>query len=148
MPSLQEAFLTALNTCGIIRFRDKRLDQSVSEHYYVAIPVDRNMSLLLCIITSQVQKRIDYAKRMKSIDGLVKVSKKDIPYLDMESIIDCNQTSLVPKTSEKLYWLEINTFKMYGELSSAVRNRVFAAIRKSPVVAEAIKQMLPSWKLR
>ena len=142
MSSIQEAFITALNSCSIIRFKDKRLHNSVSRHYYVAIPVDKDTSLLLCIITSKVENRMDYAKRMKSIDGLVKVSKKDIPCLDMESVIDCNQTTLVSKDSGKLFWLEISTFESKGLLSPEVKNKVFTAIRKSTVIPEAIKQML------
>lgn len=143
MPSMQEAFMSALNSCSVIHFKDKRLDKISPRHYYAAIPVNGDMNLLLCIITSKVEKRIEYARRMKSLDGLVRVSGKDIPCLSMDSVIDCNQTSLVPKHPEKLYWLEVGTFKLCGELPQGVRNKVFTAIRKSPVVAEAIKQLLP-----
>ena len=143
MPSMQEAFISALNSCSVVHFKDNRLDKLSPRHYYVAIPVDKNTSLLLCIITSKVEKRIAHAKRVNALSGLVKVSGKDIPELSMESVIDCNQTSLVSKRPDDLHWADVSTFKLCGVLSEDVRKKVFAAICSSPVVPPAIKALLP-----
>lgn len=143
MSSLQEALLSALKNPSLIRFKDGRLDKAVPRHFYVALPVDRETCLLLCMITSKVEKRFDYARRMKIVDGLVRVSKHDISCLSMDSVIDCNHTSLVSKDVHNRVWLVPGTFEMHGGISDAVRDRVYTAIRKSAVVPDAIKQMLP-----
>lgn len=143
MPALHAAFIAALNSSSIIHFKDKRLPDLSPRHYYVAIPVNKAVSLLLCIITSKIEGRVAYAKKTNTLGGLVLVSNKDISCLSMASVIDCNQTSVVSKNPEELDWLDVETFKMCGPISSDVRNKVFTAIRKSPVVSDAIKQMLP-----
>lgn len=143
MSSLQEAFLSAIKNPSVIRFKDSRLDKLVPRHFYVAIPISKEASLVLCIITSKVDKRFEHSRKMKTVEGLVKVSKQDISCLSMDSVVDCNQASLVPNKSGLRTWMNPGTLEMHGELTHDMRVKVFAAIRKSPVVAEAIKKLLP-----
>ena len=143
MSSFQEAFLSALKTPSVIRFKDSRLEKIVPKHFYIAIPISKETSLVLCMITSKVDKRFEYARRMRSVDGLVRVSKQDISCLSVDSVVDCNQASLVSNKSGIRTWMNPGTLEIIGELTADMRGKVFAAIRKSPVVADAVKKLLP-----
>lgn len=91
--------LNVISDWCICKFKDKKHSTDAPPHYYVVIPI-KSTDLILCIITSKVEKRKTYYERidMKALNGLVILNKGDFSFLiEDESVADCNQAELISK---------------------------------------------------
>ncbi|MDO8444529.1 MAG: hypothetical protein Q7T53_00235 [Deltaproteobacteria bacterium] len=145
-PSLVIGSVT--NPC-IIHFKDVKHASDAPPHYYVAVPLNDDVSLLLCIITSQIEKRTTfYSKSNKTaISCLVPVDKHALPFLTRESIIECNQPEVLPK--EELV-KRVNPKHKFNvtqrDIPPDLKGKVLDAIKRSPLVEPFIKKMVEKAK--
>jgi hypothetical protein len=128
-------------------FKDKRHSPESPPHYYVTVPITNDTSLLLCIITSQVENQMWYYRNVNvsAISSLVRVDQSSLPFLTKESFIDCNRAELIRKNEfikivDSKPCLEIKTRDVPDEL----KREIISAINKSPLVKSFIKRLIIS----
>lgn len=80
-------------------FKNTTHDPEAPPHYHITVPISNESSLLLCIITSQIENKVWYYQKTKESaeSSLVLVDKDDLPFLKKASVIDCNQPMLIHK---------------------------------------------------
>ena len=80
-------------------FKNIQYDEKALPHYFVTIPVNDELSLLVCVITSQIETKLWYYHKTneKAIQSLVRVDKNSLPFLEKESIIECNLPFLISR---------------------------------------------------
>lgn len=129
----------------ICYFKHKDHAQEVPPHYWITIPSKNNSWVLLCIITSQIEKRERHYQKVNSnaLPSLVKVTPTDLPFLVKESVIDCNKVLLVEKRSfykviDPKYKFRIITWDVPKDL----QKRITVAVKSSPLVLPYIKNSL------
>lgn len=135
-------------TC-VCNFKDVNHAPDAPPHYYITIPLSDKINLLLCIITSQIDKRTNfYNKAHKtSVSSLVAVNKHVLPFLTRDSIIDCNQPEILAK--EELI-KRVNPKHKFSviqrELPLDLKLKTLEAIKNSPLVEPFIKKMIENAK--
>jgi len=135
-------YLTPFCVC---HFKDKKHGPESPPHYYVIVPVSDTSSLLLCIITSQIEKRVNHYSRVnqKAIDSLVRVNQDTLTFLTKESLIDCNGSELIPKADLiKRIDSSIKPNIVTRQIPKDLKKKIVLAIKKSPVVKPHIKQLI------
>lgn len=97
----------------ICHFKDIDHASEAPPHYYVNVPINDDSSLLLCIITSQTEKRVNYYSRSnkKALKALVYVSNKTLSFLSKKSVIDCNLAELLVSMSFKKELIQSGNYK-------------------------------------
>ncbi len=131
----------------IIKFKNKAYHPESPLHNYINVPINDDSSLLLCIFTSQVENQASFYNRVnkKALDSLVYLKPNELPFLTVDTLIDCNNPELIPKenisdivdekhglkitlTAEKIpHWLKVKTIE---------------AVFNSPLVKPYIKNMI------
>lgn len=128
----------------ICHFKDTNHVPKAPPHYYVNVPVNDDSSLLLCIITSQIEKRKNYYSRNeKALKALVYVSDKTLPFLSKESVIDCNGAELYNRIElqrridpkHKIQVTERN-------IPDSLKTQITKAVQDSPLIKRYIKKLL------
>ncbi len=127
-------------------FKNLEYSPDSPPHYYITVPINDDSSLLLCIITSQIENRVRYYHNRGSdaaISSLVKVNKGDLLFLKKESIIDCNAPVLILKKEfHKIVDPDYNCKLITRDISLQVRKKVVEAIKNSPIVKPFIKKLI------
>lgn len=145
---LASEILDALKNFSIIHFKDNKLPATTSPHYYLNVPVDDDSSILLCIITSQIDGQKNYYKRVgntKAIDSLVIVDGKKVSCLTKECCIECNQAELI---NLKTFESRINTtiglrlVATQESIPDNIKDRTIQAIKNSPRVKKFIQDLI------
>jgi hypothetical protein len=139
---------TISNEFCICWFKDLTYGPESLPHFYVCIPIKQKYSLLLCIITKQIQnKRKYYSKNIKALSALVEVSYNDLYILDREynSVVDCNHAELftIDELIERIdpeHGIEIKMGKK--EIPHYLKIKIIKAIKLSPVVRPHYKKLL------
>ncbi len=129
------------NFC-VCKFKDINHSPDAPPHYYINVPIDDDNSLLLCIITSKIEKKIQYYPR-EAHRGFVFVNENRLSFLDRKCIIDCNNPILISQKELKdridnRYGFEI----ISRNIPSSLKKDIINSIKKSPVVREYIKKKL------
>lgn len=91
-----EVIANSLSGFCICYFKNATHDPEAPPHYHVTIPISDDSSLLLCIVTSQVDNKAWYYKKTNdnALASLVIVNKANLSFLKKESVIDCKQLGL------------------------------------------------------
>jgi hypothetical protein len=134
-----------LQDYSIIYFKSSQHDPKAPPHYHITVPINDDLSLLLCLITSEVENKVWYYRKTngKAIDSLVKVNPETLPFLKKESIVECNQPILIRKSELSRLVDDKHSFKMINcEVPSGVRSKLISAIKNSPIVKPFIKKLL------
>ncbi|MGR3221359.1 MAG: hypothetical protein ACUZ8H_16305 [Candidatus Anammoxibacter sp.] len=129
----------------ICRFKDNKHLPEAPPHYYVNVPIDDDSSLLLCIITSQIEKREKFYTKAnkKALKSLVYVDDGTLSLLTKKSIIDCNKADLITKTElqnriDPKSKIEVKE----GNLSDNLKIQIVRAINNSPLINDYTKKRL------
>lgn len=126
----------------ICHYKDKTFAPDSPPHFNLLIPVENNVSLVICIFTSQVEKRLSFHKDPKTRECLHKVNKNIFKFLSKDTIIDCNSVQHLNK-DELIGRIEENTFtKIANPLPKEFLSEVIRKILQSPVVKLEIKGLL------
>ncbi len=128
-------------------FKNVTHGEDAKEHFHVALKVSDDQYIVLLMITSQVEKRLNYYERISNQsakESLIIVNDELVTCLDRQSCIDCNRPDLY--TREEL------SAKIDGELKfvatdieSSLRTTLVDAIQRSPLVRPNIKKMLSTY---
>lgn len=103
--------------------------------------------MVICIITSQMNKKISYYERVnqKAIPCLVHADQRDLTFLNPKrpSLIDCNSAELLSKGQlnhrmDTSHGIEVAQREIPDDLVEKVTN----AILNSPVVKPNVKKAL------
>ena len=131
----------------VVHFKDIKHDETAPAHYYIVLPVPGDKGVVICIITSQLDKKISYYERVnkKAIAGLVHPDQHDLAFLNPEkrSIIDCNSAELLSKGQlnhrvDASHGIKIEQREVSVGLVAKVKN----AVLNSPVVRPNVKKAL------
>ncbi|OGP53602.1 MAG: hypothetical protein A2Y65_02695 [Deltaproteobacteria bacterium RBG_13_52_11] len=101
----------------------------------------------MCIITSQIEKRVKYYQKAnaKALKSLVKISNETFVFLTTESVIDCNRMELLSK-EELLKRIDPKgpcEIKAISEkFPSFLKREIFSAIDQSPLISSDIKKSI------
>ena len=137
--------LQSIQDWCVLHFKDVTHDRAAPPHWFLTIPVNPGALFLLCIITSQVEKRAYYYQKInpRAAQSLVRLEAHRFPFLSKENIIDCNVTELLSieeleKKVNRERGLNIEAQQMPSEL----KKRIKSAIINSPLVSPIIKKHL------
>jgi hypothetical protein len=137
--------LQSLQDWRVLRFKDVTHDRAAPPHWFLTIPLNPGSLFLLCIITSQVEKRAYYYQKInpKAAQSLVRLEARGFPFLLKESLIDCNATELLSiEELEKRVNHERGLNIETQEIPSELKQRIKSAIINSPLVSPIIKKHL------
>ncbi|HIJ81153.1 MAG TPA: hypothetical protein HPP76_05545 [Desulfuromonadales bacterium] len=141
-PSIQ---ISAISSPCVCHFKDKQHRPEGPPHFYVIIPVNSATDLVLTMITSQVQSKIDYYTRTNVVaaTSLIAVDGTDLQFLNRPSLIDCNSVELVPKAELSKKYDPAHGFEIkLPVIPDALKNQIVVAINNSPIVKPIIKKLL------
>ena len=127
----------------LVHYQDDTL-QFPSPHWYVFIPTKEDSKFLVIIITSQIEKRMNYyknAKQLKATKCLVKISNNEFPFLNKLSAINCNETDLL-SINEIVHKVDEEVgFKFEDEkIPAYLKKEIVSAILQSPLIPPLYKK--------
>ena len=137
--------LQSIQDWCVLHFKDVTHDRAAPPHWFLTIPVNPGALFLLCIITSQVEKRAYYYQKInpKAAQSLVRLEARGFPFLLKASLIDCNATELLSiEELEKRVNHERGLNIETQEIPSELKQRIKSAIINSPLVSPIIKKHL------
>ena len=147
-PALIKLFIHGLNNKEFVicHFKDKEHRSDAPLHYRIFVPINDESYVLLCLITSKVQKRKDYYRGDESfLRSLVELNKNDLKFLRADSVIDCNRAELMSKgklfsriSLEDVFEVKCND----QEIPEQLKKRIITAINSSPMIKPEIKKLL------
>ena len=144
------ALLNSINAFCILYFKDLNHDKDAPCHFYVAFPIKDDLSLIICILTSQVEAQKGYYKRTnpKAVKCLIEIDRNILSFLNKETIIDCNKAELLSKEELKKridpdHPCEIKERKV----PSYLKREIGSAIIQSPLISAHIKKLIKSKSL-
>lgn len=138
-----EVIISSIKSFCVCHFKDVKHNPDAKPHFYVNVPVNESSSLLLCIITSQIENRKNYYSKTnkKALNSLVYVDNMTLSFLSKESVIDCNQPELIGrheliKMVDPKYGIEMKA----SQIPLNLQKKIIQAIQNSPVVKKYIKK--------
>lgn len=129
---------------SVCKFQDKYHSKDSPPHYYIIIPTRSNLYLVICMITSQIEKKISYYQKSnkKCLPGLVVLGERELPFLEKKSVIDCNRANYILK-KDLCKRIIPKSYKFISEgIPVELRNRIIKAIKDSPVIKPYVKTNL------
>ncbi len=142
-----EVLLNSIKDFCVIYFKDRQHRQDAPPHFYITFPIKDDLSLIICIITSQVETQREYYRRTnaKAEKCLIDISNDIFSFLDRKkkSVIDCNRAELLSKKELKKRIdphvpLEVKERKVPSFLKKDVRS----AIIQSPLTPKFIRKLI------
>lgn len=137
--------LQSIQDWCVLHFKDATHDRAAPPYWFLTIPVNPGALFLLCIITSQVEKRAYYYQKInpKAAQSLVRLEARRFPFLLKESLIDCNAIELLSiEELEKKVNRERGLNIEAQQIPSELKKRIKSAIINSPLVSPIIKKHL------
>ena len=132
----------------ICHFKDKAHLKEAPAHFYIIIPTQDDNFMLLCMITSKVEKKIRYytLTNKKALQSLVYLDKKDLQFLSLDcSVMDCNQSEYIENMELVRRIDEEIGFKIIIEpdkFQEGLKEKIKQAIIVSPLIKPFIKKKL------
>lgn len=126
-------------------FKNTTHDPEAPPHYHITVPISDDSSLLLCIITSQVENKAWYYHKTneEAESCLVSVDKHDLPFLKRKSLIDCNQPVLIHKNKFSKIIDPDHKFEVVTRnIPKEIKKKIVKAIKDSPIVKPFIKKLI------
>jgi hypothetical protein len=146
-----EDLLNSIRDFCVIYFKDSKHQKDAPPHFYVTFPVRDALSLIICIITSQVATQKEYYRRTnaKAEKCLIQVSNDVFSFLDRKknSVIDCNQAELLSKEELRKRIDSQTPFEIKErKIPSFLKKEVGSAIIRSPLIPKSIKNLIKGKK--
>ena len=139
--------VNSINDPCVIHFKDIKHDETAPAHFYIVLPAPGNKGMVICIITSQLDKKINYYERVnkKAITSLVHTEQRDLAFLNpnKRSLIDCNNAELLSKGQLNHRVDASHGIKVaQREIPSSLVAKVKDAVLNSPIVKPNVKKAL------
>jgi hypothetical protein len=129
----------------VCHFKNTKHAPDALPHYHMTVPISDDSSLLLCVITSQVENKLWYYRKTseKALSCLVRVDKSNLSFLKRESIIECNQPLLIRKNEfDKIVDSNYKLKVVLRDIPSDIKEKIVKAIKDSPIVKPFIKKLI------
>lgn len=126
-------------------FKNTTHDPEAPPHYHITVPISDDSSLLLCIITSQIENRAWHYHRTKEAaeSCLVLIDKGTLSFLKKASVIDCNQPMLIQKNKLGKIIDSAHKFEVVSRgIPKEIKEKIVQAIKASPIVKPFIKKLI------
>lgn len=139
--------LESIDNFCVLFFKDIKHDPQAGPHFWVVFPVSQVLQFSVIIITSQIDRREKYyQKNPKALRCLVKISNDIFPFLNKESVIDCNRMELLSKEEliRRLDPAGPCQIKTRERFPSFLKREIFSAIDQSPLISPDIKKIIKS----
>lgn len=136
--------IDSLEGFSVCFFKDKNYAKKSPPHFYITIPTNQNSCLIICLISSKLEKRVAYYKKSnaKCLASLVKLQKTDLGFLKTESIIDCNNAEHIHRNELKNRVVP-NTYRLISrDIPNGLKYKIIEAIRLSPKIKPYIKESI------
>ena len=133
--------LQSIQDWCVLYFKDATHDRAAPPHWFLTIPANPGALFLLCIITSQVEKRAYYYQKInpKAARSLVRIEARSFHFLTKESLVDCNATELLSiEELEKRVNQERGLNIEAQQIPSELKKQIKSAIINSPLVSPMI----------
>ncbi|MEN8265029.1 MAG: hypothetical protein ABFR82_16405 [Nitrospirota bacterium] len=134
-----------LSGFSVCYFKNEEHQPDAPSHYHITVPTNDDSSLLLTVITSQIEARQKFYERTrkKALSSLVTVNKKELKFLKKKSVIECNQPQLVRKIDFNKIVDPDHEFKVIArDIPDELKEAIVQAIKDSPIVKPYIKKLL------
>ena len=136
--------ISTIDSFSLCLFKDTHHAKNAPHHYYIIIPTDTSYCFVICLISSQIEKRVSYYTKnnQKCLQSLVMLDGSELKFLTKPSVIDCNNAEYVHKR-ELLQRIAPGTYKKINEnIPTELREKIIAAIDSSPKVKPFVKQSI------
>lgn len=123
-------------------------------HYHVVISLKNGLSVVLCIITSQMQRLEEYYSKTDpdAIKSLVSLDPTIFSCISKPCVINCNEAELLTTTDMALLIdpvIGIQTKEYDKNFDTELKVKILQAIQDSPLLNEdipsALKNALPEF---
>lgn len=146
-----EVLLNSIKDFCVIYFKDKQHSKDAPPHFYVTFPIKDELTLIICIITSQVKTQREYYRRVnpKAENCLIQVTNDIFSFLDRgkKSVIDCNKAELLSKEElRKRIASDVSLEIKERTIPSYLKREVCSAITRSPLIAPFIRKIIKGQK--
>jgi hypothetical protein len=145
-----EVVLNSIRDFCVIYFKDTQHNKDAPPHFYVTFPIKDDLTLIICIITSQVKTQREYYRRVnsKAENCLIPITNI-FSFLDRDkkSVIDCNKAELLSKEELRKRIAPHFPLKIKERtIPSYLKKDVCRAIIQSPLIAPFIKEIIKEKK--
>lgn len=140
-----QVILGSLQEWCTLHFKDVKHSPAAPPHWYFTIPVDPGTLFVICIATSQVEKRGYYYQETnpKAAQSLVRLEANCFPFLPKETLIDCNKAEMLSvEELRRRINPDVGLSIQNPEISKNLKKRIIAAIDNSPLIPNKIKKAL------
>ena len=145
-----EVLLNSITDFCVIYFKDKQHIKDAPPHFYVTFPIKDDLTLIICIITSQVKTQREYYGRVNPKAGNCLIPVTNIfSFLDRDkkSVIDCNKAELLSKEElRKRIASDVPLKIKERTIPSYLKRDVRSAIIQSPLIAPYVKRFIKEKK--
>jgi hypothetical protein len=132
---------------NISHFKNTQHDKSAPAHFHITISLKNEMSLVVCMITSQMQRleRIYRSTEPDAIDCLIPLDSTVFPFITKSCVINCNEAKLL--TSKEFAQIIDRTHGIEAkagdnDIDLELKENIIKAIYRSPLVHENSKNAL------
>jgi len=134
--------IDALKGFSACFFKDKNHRKESPPHYYITIPSKQPSCLIICLVSSQLEKKIAYYKRSneKCLNSLLTIEEADLDFLDRKSVIDCNNAEHIHKNALKNRVVSKTYNFIADDIPDDLKHKIIEAIRLSPKIKPYIKE--------
>jgi hypothetical protein len=150
----QVDFIDSFSSLGdgfkICLFKNRLHESDAPSHFHFIIPLCNKRHLVVCVVTSQVEKlSVRYEYNQKSLDSMIPIYKKDFDYLNetKTTVVDCNQAVYFNITDlfESIDFSHKDGFQVKSfdnEIKSELKQEIIDGIINSPQVQQHIKDYI------
>jgi hypothetical protein len=138
----------------VCHFKDTKHSPDAPAHFHVVISLSDNKSIVLCIITSQMQKLARYyqdaIKNESCLDSMIPLDKSVFGFLDRGCVVDCNQAELLQiieleKRIDQKYEPAFKIMAHDGQFDAGIKQEIVKGILNSPVVKGIVKKSVSKY---
>jgi len=132
----------------ICHFKDKKHAPAAPAHFHVVISLGDNLSIVVCIITSQMQQRADHYSGIgleACLESMIPLDPSIFRFLSRGCVIDCNRAEclslgeLLGRVDES-HPAGFTKKAEDGEFDGDLKERIINGIKNSPLVKDYIKK--------
>jgi hypothetical protein len=133
----------------VCHFKDTKHTPDAPAHFHIVISLSDNESIVLCIITSQMQKLARYYQAATEsdacLDSMVPLDNSVFGFLDRGCVVDCNQAELLTiidleKRIDQKYEPAFKIMANDRQFDGDIKLKIVNGIINSPVVKGIVKK--------
>lgn len=142
-----KSIIDSIDDFCVLFFKDKDHSDDAPPHFYLTFPINNNLSLIICIFTSQIEKQRHFYNKAnkKALRCLLTVNNNIFKFLSRnDSIIDCNQAKLLSK-EELIKRIDIRRYRCdikTRKVPEFIKRDVRTGIIRSPLIEKRIKKII------